>query len=437
MPDERWPDKEVLFTIVLRRKMGITQSANPEVADPVPATAWAPAFARRTLSSGSGDITAILALAASTEVITFSGGFPAPETFPHSELPGMLARLLEDGATTLGSRSLQYGPTPGLDGFRSALADRLASTERRRPAEGELLVTSGGIDALALVGRAFLDAGDLVAVEEPTYLGAITAFRCYEADILEVPIDAAGLDVEQLERRLGAGARPKLVYVVPDHQNPTGQTLSAERRHALVALCRRYGVLIVEDVAYRDLGETADRLESLWEIGPDVTVQIGTFSKIFTPGFRLGWAVGPEPVIAQMVRAKQNADQCSGSLGQCLAESYLRSGALEAQLPRSRALYNERRHAMLDALGAHLPAGFTWTRPTGGFFVWVTGPAGLDTVALAPRAVEAGVAYVAGAPFYAGAGKGRHELRLAYSRATPAEIDEGVSRLGALLKAAG
>jgi 2-aminoadipate transaminase len=411
--------------------MSATQSV--EMGAAVPATAWEQTFARRTRSAGSGDITAILALAAATDVITFSGGFPAPETFPHSELPAMLADLLEGGATTSGSRSLQYGPTPGLDGFRSALSDRLARTEGRRPGEAELLVTSGGIDALALLGRALLDAGDVVATEEPTYLGAITAFRSYEADILEVPLDIDGLDVEAFAGLLEAGARPKAVYVIPDHQNPTGQSLSLERRRALVAVCRRYGVLIVEDVAYRDLGESAERPPSLWVLGPDVTVQIGTFSKIFSPGFRLGWAVGPEPVIAQMVRAKQNADQCAGSLGQCLAEAYLRSGGLDAQLPASRALYNERRRAMLEALATHLPDGFTWTRPTGGFFVWVTGPAGLDTWALAPRAAAAGVAYVAGTPFYAGVGKGCHELRLAYSRATPAEIDEGVRRLGELL----
>jgi 2-aminoadipate transaminase len=415
--------------------MSATQSV--EMGAAVPATAWEQAFARRTRSAGSGDITAILALAASTEVITFSGGFPAPETFPHSELPTMLAELLEGAPTTAGSLSLQYGPTPGLDGFRSALSDRLASTDGRRPAEAELVVTSGGVDALSLLGRAFLDGGDLVAVEEPTYLGAITAFRSYEAELLEVPLDASGLDVEAFARLLEAGARPKLVYVIPDHQNPTGQTLSIERRLGLVAVCRRYGVLIVEDVAYRDLGETAESRPSLWSLGPDVTVQIGTFSKIFSPGFRLGWAVGPEPVIAQMIRAKQNADQCSGSLGQCLAEAYLRSGGLEAQLPHSRVLYNERRRAMLEALAAHMPPGFTWTRPAGGFFLWLTGPPGLDTVALAPRALAAGVAYVAGAPFYAGPGKGRHEMRLAYSRATPVEIDEGVRRLGALLEAAG
>jgi 2-aminoadipate transaminase len=389
---------------------------------------WGRAFARRTHAGGGGDITAILALAEATEVITFSGGFPAPETFPNQELPALLDRLLGSS-----SAPLQYGPTPGLEGFRDALSDRLERTEGRRPAESELLVTSGGIDALTLIGRAMLDQGDLVAVEAPTYLGALSAFGSYEAETLEVPLDADGLDVDAFGEALGRGARPKLVYVIPDHQNPTGQTLSADRRAALVALCRRHGVLIVEDVAYRDLGATPERPPSLWTLGPDITVQIGTFSKIFFPGIRLGWAAGPAPVVAEMTRAKQTSDQCAGSLGQCLAEAYLRSGGLDAQLPRSRALYDERRRAMLAALEAHLPPGFTWTRPAGGFFVWVSGPAGLDTVGLAPRAEAAGVAYVPGAPFYAASGQGAHEMRLAYSRATPTQITEGIRRLGDLL----
>lgn len=391
-------------------------------------TDWGQAFARRTRAGGSG-LAAILSLADATDIITLSGGFPAPETFPSEQLAAMFARLVD----TAGPVALQYGPTPGLPGLRDAIAGRLDRDEGRRPADGELLVTSGGIDAMALVGRVLLDQGDLAAVEAPTYLGAITAFRGYEADLCEVPIDSHGIDVGAFAQMLHRGAKPKLLYVIPDHQNPTGLSLSLERREALVGLCRRSGVLILEDVAYRDLGADAVRPPSLWSLGPDTTVQIGTFSKILFPGVRLGWAVGPEPVIAQMVTAKQNSDQCAGSLGQCLAEEYLRSGGLDAQLPRSRALYGERRRTMLDALATYLPPGFVWTRPEGGFFVWVSGPVGLDTVALAPRAESAGVAYVPGAPFYATEGKGAHQLRLSYSRATTADITEGTRRLGGLL----
>jgi 2-aminoadipate transaminase len=405
----------------------------PPHAPILPSPAWEQAFARRTRGAG-GAITAILAMAGAEDVITFSGGFPAPETFPTAQLAGVAADLIG----TDGARALQYAPTPGLPGLRQALADRLERTEGVRPDDDELLVTSGGIDALGLVGHAMLDRGDRVIVEAPTYLGAITAFRGFEAELTEVPVDAEGLDVEALAAVLAAGTGPKLLYTIPDHQNPTGLTLSTERRIALVELCRRHRVLVVEDVAYRELGpsDAVDTIPpSLFSLAPDVVVQIGTFSKTLFPGVRLGWAVGPAPVIAQMVAAKQNTDQCAGALGQCLAEAYLRSGDYDAQLPRSRALYASRRRAMLDACATHLPAGVTWTEPDGGFFTWLTAP-GVDTGALADRALAAGVAYVPGAPFYATAGSGQSQLRLSYSRVDPLDIDEGMHRLGALLTAA-
>lgn len=393
-----------------------------------PTSPWEGVFARRTRSSG-GEITAILALAGATDVITFSGGFPAPETFPSEQLAEVAAALFRHDA----GRALQYAPTPGLPGLREALTTRLESTQGRAPTGGELLVTSGGIDALALIGRALLDRGDLVLVEAPTYLGAITAFTGFEADLAEVPIDGDGIDVDALERVLGGRRAPKLLYSIPDYQNPTGLSLCAGRRSAVVELCRRHGVLIVEDVAYRELGASADAPPSLWSLGPDVVVQIGTFSKTLFPGVRLGWAVGPQPVIQEMVTAKQNTDQCAGALGQRLAEEHLRSGGFDAQLPRSRALYSTRRRAMLAACAEHLPAGVTWTEPHGGFFTWLTAPAGVDTTRLCPSAQAAGVAYVPGAPFYAATGRGVNQLRLSYSRATTADITEGMRRLGGLL----
>jgi 2-aminoadipate transaminase len=387
---------------------------------------WAGSFARRTREA-RGEITAILALAGASEVITFSGGFPAPETCPSEQLAGVAADLIRHD----GARALQYAPTPGLPGLREVLTDHLALSQGVRAAENELLVTSGGIDALALVGRAMLDAGDVVAVEAPTYLGAISAFRGFEATLAEVAMDRDGLDIDAFGRLLASGRTPKLLYTIPDHHNPTGLTMSAERRQPLVDLCRRHGVLIVEDVAYRELGPPA--APSLWSLGPDIVVQIGTFSKTMFPGVRLGWATGPAPVLAELVTAKQNSDQCAGALGQCLAETYLRTGDYTAQLPRSRALYDERRQAMLAALAKHLPAGVTWTTPTGGFFTWLSLPVGVDTVRMSRAALVAGIAYVPGTAFYAGAGRGAAQLRLAYSRVTVDDITEGVRRLGGLL----
>ena len=393
----------------------------------IPAATWETSFARRAQQSG-GEITAILALAGAKGIITFSGGFPAPETFPVEVLRDITQRLLTEDAGV----ALQYSPTEGLASVRDAVAGRLLDTEGHRPADGELMITSGGIDAMELVSKSLLDAGDCVAVEAPTYLGAIMAFRGFEADVVGIPMDRDGLDVDAFARRLEQGLRPKLLYTIPEHQNPTGLTLSLERRHALVDLCRSHNVLILEDVAYRDLGFSDQHLSSLWSLAPDLVVQAGTFSKTFFPGIRLGWAAGPSSVIARMVVAKQNTDQCAGALGQRLMEEYVRGGHLDRQLVQSRALYARRCSLLLGALEEHMPAGVTWTRPQGGFFSWVTAPQGTDTVALAKRAATAKVAYVPGTPFHADSA-GHNALRLAYSRVNDDDINEGVRRIAALM----
>ncbi len=213
---------------------------------------WDAGLARRTRSLGGGEITAILALAGATDVITFSGGFPDPATFPSGLLAGIAARLISEDAGV----SLQYSATEGIASVRDYVSGRLAARENRAPAPGELMITSGGIDCLELVAKSYLDPGDIVVVEAPTYLGAIMAFRGYEADVRGVPVDAGGLRVDVLASQLAAGLRPKLLYTIPDFQNPTGLSLTAERRPELVALARKYGFLIVEDVAYRDLSFT-------------------------------------------------------------------------------------------------------------------------------------------------------------------------------------
>jgi 2-aminoadipate transaminase len=272
-------------------------------------------------------------------------------------------------------------------------------------------------------------------VEEPTYLGAIMAFRGYEADLRGVPMDGDGMRVDVLADMLESGMRPKVLYTIPDHQNPTGLSLAAERRPALVELARRYGFLILEDVAYRELGFDGAAPPSLWSLAPDVVVQAGTFSKTFFPGVRLGWAAGPREVIAQLVTAKQNSDQCSGALGQRMLEEYGRGGHLDRQLVASRALYERRASVMGRALAEHMPEGASWTTPRGGFFTWLTVPGGIDTVALSPAARDRKVAYVPGRPFYPREG-GTAQLRLAYSRVEDHLIDEGARRLGSLIRTA-
>lgn len=403
------------------------RSAVSAAALPVPTASWSDGFARRA-AHGGDELTAILSLAASSDVITFSGGFPAPETFPVDTLRELTAELLDGDPGT----ALQYSPTEGLPEARSAIAAMLQAKQERPVGAGDVLVTSGGIEALQLLARTFIESGDRVLVEAPTYLGAIMAFSGFEARVEGVGVDAGGLRVDELESALRRGPRPKLVYVIPEHQNPTGLSLAADRRQSLVELCRRHGVLLVEDVAYRDLGFDGRAAPSLWSLAPDVVVQIGTFSKVFMPGVRLGWAVGPAPVVAAMTAAKQNSDQCAGALGQLLMARYVDRGHLERNLVAARALYESRATAMLTALQEQMPEGVTWTTPRGGFFVWLTAAADVDARALSAPAARLGVAYVPGSPFYTD-GRGGNCFRLSYSRATEPDIAEGVRRLGTLL----
>jgi 2-aminoadipate transaminase len=396
---------------------------------------WTASFAQRTAALGGGEITAILALAGATDVITFSGGFPAPETFPTDVVTGIATDLLAKDAAV----ALQYSATEGLAGTRDYFASRLAGTQGRRPEPAELLVTSGGIDCMELAAKSLIDPGDVVVVEAPTYLGAIMAFRGYQADVRGVDLDDEGMRVDQLQTLLADGVRPKIVYTIPDFQNPTGLSMSAPRRAELIALARRYGFLIIEDVAYRDLNFTAPSAApaSIWSLAPDVTLQAGTCSKIFFPGVRLGWAAGPAPLISQLAVAKQNSDQCAGALGQRLFEEYGRGGHLDRQIAASRVLYARRARLLTDALAAHLPAGSAWTMPQGGFYSWVTLPEGLDTVVLNSLASQRAVAFVPGAPFYPVATPvGARQLRLSYSRVAEDKIDEGIRRLAGVISTA-
>src|SRR6266487_341531 len=392
---------------------------------------WSARLARRAHVLGGGEITAILALAGATDVITFSGGFPDPQTFPAAVLADIAARLIAGDAAV----ALQYSATEGIVGVREYVAGRLESREGVAPGPGELMITSGGIDCMELLAKSYLDPGDVVVVEAPTYLGGIMAFRGYQADLRGVPLDGDGMRVDVLAGLLAGGLRPKIVYTIPDYQNPTGLSMSADRRAELVSLARRYGFLICEDVAYRELGFGALSPPCLWSLAPDVVLQAGTFSKIFFPGVRLGWGAGPEQVIGRLVVAKQNSDQCSGALGQRMLEEYGRSGHLGQQIVASRALYARRAGLTTQALAAHMPDGTTWTTPRGGFYVWLTAPDGVDTVALAAAARARKVAYVPGRPFYPG-DAGATQIRLAYSRVADQLIDEGVRRIGEVLRTA-
>jgi len=399
------------------------------MAAPAEAGSWSPALSQRARKRGDAELAAILA-GSPPDVLSVTGGFPDPATFPADVLDEIVARLLRDDPGV----ALQYAPSEGIPSVREYLLQRQEGLQGRRPALDELIVTSGGMECIALAGLSLLDPGDAVVVEAPTYLGALMAFAGLEASVTGIPMDEDGLCVDALAERLADGWRPKLAYVIPEFQNPSGRTLSLERRHALVELCRRHGVLILEDVAYREISFDGGALPSLWSLAPDVVVQAGTFSKVFCPGVRLGWAVGPAEVIAHMAAAKQTTDQCAGGLGQRMVEAYGRAGHFERRLPQARALYASHWRAVERALQRTMPPEVRWSEPTGGFFTWLTLPPGLDTVALRPAAIEAGVNYVPGRPFYAD-GRGENELRLSFSHLAEAELETAVERLAAVIAA--
>jgi 2-aminoadipate transaminase len=357
-----------------------------------------------------------------------TGGFPNAATFPSEELVEIATRLVRDEPQI----ALQYTPSEGLRSVREYMIERVAAGQGREPAWDELTLTSGGMECIDLVNRSLLDRGDDVAVEAPTYLGAIMAFDGYGAELTGVPMDADGLDVEWFEERLASGWKPKLLYTIPEYQNPSGRTLSLARRHALVDVCRRHGVLIFEDVAYRELAFAGEPLPTLWSLAPDVVLQAGTFSKVFCPGVRLGWAVGPAEIVAQLAKAKAFTDQCTGALGQRLVEEYGRAGHFERRLPAARALYASHWAALSAALEEHMPPGCEWSEPTGGMFTWLRMPEGLDALELRPAATEGGVAYVPGRPFYVD-DEGANEMRLSFSALDEASLAEAAKRLGTVI----
>jgi len=386
---------------------------------------WSGLFAHRAGLRGGEELAAILA-GVPDGVLPLTGGFPNASTFATDVLGDIAARVLRDEP----GLALQYTPVEGIASVREYLSERQEALQGVRPEA--LMVTSGGMECLALVCSALLDPGDAIAVEGPTYLGALMAFRGAEADVHEIPMDEDGLIVDAFAEQLEGGLRPKLLYVIPEYQNPTGRTLPLERREALVELCRRHGVLILEDVAYRELAWGAEPLPTLWSLAPHAVVQAGTFSKIFFPGVRLGWAAGPPEIVAQLAAAKANTDQCAGALGQRMLEEYGRGGHFETSLPSACELYGSHWRALDGALRASMPDGVTWTQPTGGFLTWVELPDGLDAMELRDAALEAGVAYVPGAPFYAG-DAGANTLRLSFSALDEADLAEAGRRLGSVL----
>lgn len=396
---------------------------------------WQELFAARADRMKASDIREAFKLAERGDIISFAGGFPAPETFPAAEV----AEVADYVARVQGASGLQYGPTEGIYALRELVATTLSAQGIECVPE-EVIITNGSQQALDLIAKIFMNPGDGVIVEQPAYIGGLSAFAHYEVDFIGVPMDEAGMNVELLAQRLrarkasGVGGRLKLCYTVPNFQNPSGVSLSEERRQALAELAEIEGFCIVEDNPYGELrfeGAPKAHIKTFDSAGR--VLYLGSFSKVFLPGFRLGYVVGPLPAIQKLAIAKQGADLCSNSFGQRVILECARRGMLDANLRRSIDVYRAKRDLMLESLGVHFPAEVQWTYPEGGFFVWVTLPQGMDAKRLLPEAVrEERVAYVSGGACFPD-GSGANTIRLAFSQAANEEIVEGVRRLGRFL----
>lgn len=384
---------------------------------------WSESFAQRTHNMKPSVIREILKLTQRSSVISFAGGLPAPHLFPVERLREAADAVLAER----GAEALQYGPTEGYMPLREWVAAQLEAGGSRDITAQNVQIMSGSQQALDLLGKIFLDPGDTMLVAAPTYMGALRAFDAYEPNYISVPTDEDGMLPDALEAALKT--KPKLVYVIPNFDNPTGITMSLARRELLVELAARYGVPILEDNPYGELRFEGEALPNLHALAPEGVIYCGTFSKIMVPGFRLAWVVASPEVLTLLTRTKQAADLHTATYTQMIAHDVTKDGFMDTQIGKVRAYYRDQRDLMLTALDRYMPEGVHWTRPKGGMFLWATLPDGMNATEIAYEAVEQDVAYVPGETFYADSNI-LNTLRLSYSVATPEEVDAGMKRLG-------
>jgi 2-aminoadipate transaminase len=385
-------------------------------------------YAARAAGMTASEVRALFAVASRPEVVSLAGGMPFVQALPHEQVTAVARTVLEEH----GDVALQYGGGQGSIGLRERLVMLMAEEDIDADPD-DVVVTAGAQQALDLVGKLFIDPGDVIAVEAPAYVGALTAFGAYQPRFLAIGIDDDGMLVEQLEQALLRGERPTFVYTVPNFGNPAGVTMSAGRRRQLVALCREASIPIVEDNPYGLLRFEGEPEPCLRTLDPENVIYLGTVSKTFSPGVRVGWALAEQSVVQRLVLAKEAADLCSSNLTMLMTEHWFSDEARwRGTLTGLVDTYRSRRDVMLDALQEHLATEATWTHPGGGFYVWVTVPDWLDTKALLAAAVERQVAYVPGTAFYPD-GRGANQMRLAFCYPTEDRIRDGISSLGALL----
>ncbi|MCK4385635.1 MAG: PLP-dependent aminotransferase family protein [candidate division Zixibacteria bacterium] len=375
----------------------------------------------------SSAIREILKITERPDIISFAGGLPAPELFPVDDLKKACEAVLDE----VGPRSLQYSLTMGILPLRKFLAERL-SQKGASLTEENILITGGSQQGLDLVGSVFLEKGSVVICESPTYLGAIQAFNAYNPHYVTVEMDDCGILTDQVEENIRK-YKPRLIYVVPNFQNPSGITLSYERRKQLVKLAEEYYTPIIDDNPYGELRYIGEDVPSLKTLGGDLVIQLGTFSKIISPGLRIGWIAASTEVMTKFERMKQGADLHTNTFAQYVASEYVKNGNLDRHIEQIKAAYGERRDVMIKAMTEYFPENVKWTEPEGGLFLWVELPSEVSATDLLQEALKQKVAYVPGKPFYPYEDKD-NTLRLNFSNATPEMIIEGIKRLGKVFK---
>ncbi len=391
---------------------------------------YAGLFAARTGVMRSSAMRDLMAVTARPEVISLAGGLPDTSTFPAGTFAAQMTRIAQSST----AEALQYGPTEGFAETVDCILEVMGA-EGMLPDPDDVIVTTGGQQAIDLICKTLVDPGDVVICEAPTYPGAVPVFCSYQAETIQIDCDGDGMRVEELEAVLasldGEGKRPKFVYSVPSFQNPAGVTMSLERRRRLVELARQRELLVVEDSPYGLLRFSGEPLPPLYQLdGGDFVIYVGTFSKILSPGIRLGWAVAPPPVMEKIVLGKQASDLCSSTLTQHFVREYFGEGRWREYIADLVEIYRGRRDTMVEALREHFPAEASWTEPEGGLFIWATLPEYIDTGDLLAKALREDVAFVPGQAAYVDESRGRSSMRLNFSGVGDEEIREGVRRIG-------
>ncbi len=390
-------------------------------------------YSKSALNMKRSEIRELLKVTRRPDIISFAGGLPGPETFPVKELEDISCQILREK----GALALQYGPTEGELPLREEIA-KWMSREKATIRPENILITEGSQQGLDIVSKVFLDPNDIIILELPTYIGGLQAFSAYRAKMIGVPQDGHGMRMDLLEKVLTRLAKrkkkPKFIYVVPDFQNPSGVTMTVERRKRLLELAYQHEIPILEDSPYRELRYAGESVPAIYGLDTENQVMVlGTFSKLLCPGLRLAWIMAPHEWMDRMVVAKQGMDLCSPTYTQLIGAEYMKRGLLPQQIERIRKIYGRKLQVMLKALKKYMPKGVKWSRPEGGLFLWIKLPKKMNTNDLFPKAIEGKVAYVVGSAFHCN-GKGQNTMRMNFSFSSEQQIDEGIQRLAKIIR---